>query len=205
MRSTLFSIGAIFCMVAMFGLFLNPVCEARTSSKAIVVRKKIVIPAEKNLKKTMPEPKPDLSDIDPDTEDDLHIDGETAFAKNKTPAHDRADKIDPFEPLIKGLPKDPSQKATYADADTQGDTPLEKIDLSQLKLTGILRAASGNKGLVREANGRGHIIVPGTRIGTHGGRVAAVLKDRIIIKEKMKDVLGRIFFQNTELKLNRKS
>jgi Tfp pilus assembly protein PilP len=47
--------------------------------------------------------------------------------------------------------------------------------------------------------------VPGTRIGTHGGRVAEVLKDRIIIKEKMKDVLGRMFFQNTELKLNRKS
>ena len=44
MRSTLFSIGAIFCMVAMFGLFLNAVCEARSSSKAIVIRKKIGMP-----------------------------------------------------------------------------------------------------------------------------------------------------------------
>jgi type IV pilus assembly protein PilP len=186
----------------MFALLLNPICEARTTGKPLVVRKKIIIPAEDYQKEIMPELQPDLSDIDPDTEDDTNMDMETAVAVNKAPGYDPAGKIDPFEPLIKGTSKDPSQKATYADTDTQGDTPLGKIDLSQLKLTGIVRAASGNKGLVREASGRGYIIVQGTRIGTHGGRVAEVLKDRIIIKEKMKDVLGRIFFQNTEMKLH---
>ena len=192
-------------MVAMFALFLNSVCDARTSSKPIVVRKKIIMPAEENHKTTMPVPKPDLSDIDPDTEDDTNIDMETAVANNKSPVYDPKGKVNPFEPLFKETPKDPSQKATYADTDTKDNSPLAKIDLSQLKLTGIVRATSGNKGLVREASGRGHIIVQGSRIGTHGGRVAEVLSDRIIIKERMKDVVGRIFFQDTEMKLNHES
>ena len=155
-----------------------------------------------NSKAEMPQPKPDLSDIDSDTEDDTHTGAQTAVASNPAPVYDPAGKIDPFEPLIKDTPKDPSRKATYADTDTGGGTPLEKIDLSQLKLTGIVRVAGGNKGLVREASGRGHIIARGTRIGIHGGRVAEVCSDRIIIKEKMKDVLGRIFFQSTEMKLH---
>lgn len=202
MITTRLKVSTICCMVAMFALLLNPICEARTTGKPLVVRKKIIIPAEDRQKEIMPELKLDLSDIDPDTEDDTNMDMETAVAVNKAPGYGPAVKIDPFEPLLKGAPKDPSQKATYADTDTQGDTPLEKIDLSQLKLTGIIRTASGNKGLVRESSGRGYIIVQGTRIGTHGGRVAEVLNDRIVIKEKMKDVLGRIFFQNTEMKLH---
>lgn len=203
MRSICFRVSTICGVAALFTLLLYPICEARTSNKPVVVRKKIVMPAAENQKTTMPAPKPDLSDIDPDTEDDTYIDVVTAYAGNKAPGYDPAGKIDPFEPLIKNTPKDPSQKATYADTDTKGNTLLEKIDLSQLKLTGIVRTVSGNKGLVREASGKGHIIVQGTRIGTHGGRVVEVLNDRIIIKEKMQDVIGRIFFKNTEMKLNK--
>lgn len=203
MRSIHFSVSTICGVVALFTLLWYPICEARTSSKPVVVRKKIVMPAAENQKTNMPAPKADLSDIEPGPEDDTNIDVVTAYAANTAPGYDPAGKIDPFEPLIKNSPKNSSQKATYADTDTSGNTLLEKIDLSQLKLTGIVRTVSGNKGLVREASGKGHIIVRGTRIGTHGGRVAEVLNDRIIIKEKMQDLVGRIFFKNTEMKLNK--
>jgi type IV pilus assembly protein PilP len=56
---------------------------------------------------------------------------------------------------------------------------------------------------VREASGRGHVISEGSPIGTHRGRVAGVLKDKVIVKEKMKDLRGRLFFKETELKLNK--
>ncbi|MGD9087952.1 MAG: pilus assembly protein PilP [Desulfobacterales bacterium] len=205
MRSPYFRIITISCMVAVLALAVKPLCEARTVGKPVVVRKKIIIPAEENQKTIMPQPKPDLSGIDSDSEDDTNMDMETAYAGNEAPGYDPAGKIDPFEPLFKATSKDSSRQATYADTDTGGNTPLENIDLSQLKLTGIVQAVGGNKGLVREASGKGHIIAPGTRIGIHGGRVAEILSDRIIIKEKMKDVLGRIFFQKTEMKLNRNS
>jgi type IV pilus assembly protein PilP len=200
MRSTRFSVCTIFSVAALFTLLSNPICEARSINKPVVVRKKIVMPAAENQKIPMPAPKPDLSGVDPDTEDDTHIDVETAYAGTKAPGYDPAGKIDPFKPLIKNTPNHPSQKTTYAD--TAGDTPLEKIDLSQLRLTGIVRADSGNRGLVREASGRGYIIVQGTRIGTHGGRVVEVLRDRIIIAEKVNDMFDRIFFQNTEMRFN---
>jgi type IV pilus assembly protein PilP len=99
------------------------------------------------------------------------------------------------------MPETKSESATYADNNPEGTTDLEKIDLSQLKVTGVILAASGNRALVREASGRGHVISKGTPIGTHGGRVAGVLKDKVIVKERMKDLRGRFFFQEKELKL----
>lgn len=69
-----------------------------------------------------------------------------------------------------------------------------------MKLTGIILAASGNKGLVREASGRGHIISS----GTCGGRVTGIQKGKDIVKEKMKDVYGKILIAKRELKLNKK-
>ena len=120
------------------------------------------------------------------------------------PVYDPKEKIDPFEPLFEETPKTKTASATYADTDHKPTTDIEKIDLSQLRLAGITLAASGNKALVQEASGRGHVISKGTRIGTHGGWVSAVLKDKVIVKEKMKDIRGKFFFQKTELKIRNK-
>jgi type IV pilus assembly protein PilP len=118
--------------------------------------------------------------------------------------YDPKGKIDPFEPLFKETPNMKTALSTYADTDREKTTDLEKIDLSQLRLTGIILATSGNKALVQEASGRGYVISKGTYIGIHGGRVAAVLGDKIIVEEKMKDMKGRFFFQKTELKIRNK-
>jgi type IV pilus assembly protein PilP len=130
-------------------------------------------------------------------------DADTACRKSARPLYDPAGKIDPFEPLFKETAEIKSGSPIYAETDRKPTKALEKIDLSQLKLTGIILAGSGNRAMVQEASGRGHVISTGTFIGTHGGRVVEVLKDRVIVKEKMKDVMGRIFFQETELKLNK--
>jgi hypothetical protein len=84
-------------------------------------------------------------------------------------------------------------------------TPLQKADLSQLKLTGIIRASSGNRAMVEEASGRGYVIEKGAFIGINCGRVAQILKDRIIVdepllpvedvdKDSVYDVDGKSFF-----------
>ena len=128
---------------------------------------------------------------------------DAATSRRLRPLYDPADKVDPFEPLITETPKKNSDSATYADTGPKGNHPLEKIDLSQLKLTGIILAASGNRALVRESSGRGYVISRGTPIGTHRGRVAGVLKEKVIVKEKMKDPRGKFFFKETELQLNK--
>jgi hypothetical protein len=72
-----------------------------------------------------------------------------------------AGRVDPFQPLFEEKPIVPEDTA---DAEKQKKkrrmplTPLERVDLSQLKLVGIFQAPSGNKALVEEASGKGYII-----------------------------------------------
>ena len=211
MKKNSFTIMSLLCVATTFAIFLNSYAWATMSSKPVVIRKKIVAQNQNDLKnpgdvtiaKVARElkPKSDISVIfEADAQKHIEV-ADTKSGKHVLPMYDPKDKIDPFEPLFKETPDIKSGFPQYAD--TKGNTPLEEIDLSQLKLTGIILAASGNRALVREASGLGHIISKGTPIGTHGGRVAVVLKDKVIVKERMKDDRERYFFQNTELKLNK--
>ena len=81
-------------------------------------------------------------------------------------------------------------------------TPLEKVDLSQLKLVAIIRALSGNIALVEEASGKGYVIKKGTYIGTRSGKVGKILPDRIIVEEESEDFSGKVSVREIEVKLN---
>jgi len=111
-----------------------------------------------------------------------------------------AGKIDPFLPLFE-------EKPVVPDAEKQKKkrrmplTPLERVDLSQLKLVGIVQAPSGNKALVEESSGKGYIIKKGTFIGIHAGRVLEILKDRVVVEEEVENVLGQYTAEKKELKL----
>ena len=113
----------------------------------------------------------------------------------------RKGRIDPFEPFLRA-----PEPEIPADAQAELNrrvprTPLEKIDMSQLKLTGILRAESKTRALVQEVSGKGYIIDEGTYIGNKGGQVSKILKDRIVVSEKALDVFGKITVLERELKL----
>jgi Tfp pilus assembly protein PilP len=215
MKNIFLKISSLFCMVTVLSLFLNPICTASTASKPVVIRKKIAASTQKaseninrsdaffNQKSRMPKPKSDISIQSKDPADKMIAGADAAISRRLRPLYEPAGKVDPFEPLIRETPKKNSDSATYADTSPKGNHPLENIDLSQLKLTGIILATSGNRALVRESSGRGYVISEGTPIGTHRGRVAGVLKDKVIVKEKMKDLRGKKFFKETELKLNK--
>jgi type IV pilus assembly protein PilP len=80
---------------------------------------------------------------------------------------------------------------------------LERLDLSQLKLVGIIMSTDSQKALVEESSGKGYIVTKGTYIGRNGGRVTNIQSDRIIIKEEVVDVLGKSKIKKTELKLQK--
>lgn len=191
----------VFSLVCFSILLYGSDCSANSSEKPIIIRKKIV--DQKSVNKT--------SATDAGSKSDSKMErfepkSEISLINTKVvPLYDPAGKIDPFEPLFKETPKIKSAPWTYTDTGRKPTTELEKIDLSQLRLTGIILAASGNKALIQEASGRGHVISKGTYIGTHGGRVSGVLRDMVIVEEKMKDVTGRLFIQKIELQLNKKS
>lgn len=116
--------------------------------------------------------------------------------------YDPTGKIDPFAPLMKDKPamavgKEKAKKRRVP------LTPLEKVDLSQLRLEGVLLAPGGNRAMVAEASGKGYIVSVGTFIGTRSGRVTQILKDRMIVEEEVENVLGKVTLQNRELKLQK--
>jgi type IV pilus assembly protein PilP len=115
-------------------------------------------------------------------------------------------KIDPFEPLVKAEPVPVSVSMAIKKKKSKRRiprTPLEMVDLSQLKLTGIIRAPSGNKAMVEEASGKGYVIAKGTYIGIHSGRVIQILNDRVIVEEEVEDSLGNLTIQKRELKFRK--
>jgi type IV pilus assembly protein PilP len=113
--------------------------------------------------------------------------------------YDPTGKIDPFEPLFTEKPKITQAKRKIRRRAPR--TPLEKIALSQLRLVGIVMAASGNKALVEEASGKGYIIKKGTYIGLNSGKVVDIQKDNIVISEEIEDVLGKVIVRKKEIRL----
>jgi type IV pilus assembly protein PilP len=127
---------------------------------------------------------------------------ETAKTEPETiPIYNPRGKIDPFVPLFKE--EGPLAGDEKGKRGRVPKTPLEMIDLGQLKLVAVMRAPSGNKALVEEASGKGYIVTKGTYLGVNSGRVIKILRDRIIVEEEAESIVGKGIIQQRELKLQK--
>jgi len=80
-------------------------------------------------------------------------------------------------------------------------TPLEKFDISEFKLVGVLWGEYGKRGVVQIADGKVFNVKVGKRIGKNGGRVKEILSDRIVIEEKHYDILESEVFKKIVLRI----
>jgi type IV pilus assembly protein PilP len=83
----------------------------------------------------------------------------------------------------------------------QPRTPLERIALSQLKLTAIILASSGNRAMVEETSGKGYVVKKGTYIGKNGGKISNINKEIVVVEERFEDYSGKIQTRKRQLKL----
>jgi type IV pilus assembly protein PilP len=124
--------------------------------------------------------------------------------------YDPEGKLDPFQPLFATEAPQrmaPSKKMGEKEKKEKRLplTPLQRIDLGQLKLVGIILSHTGNKALVEEPSGKGYVISKGTYVGTHFGRVKKILNDRVIVEEQVEDFFsGGMKPQATELELQKR-
>jgi len=189
-----------------------PKTKAVTKSKPApqqpLVAKKSERPTVKTAKPRPPvKPKSDISKTrQPGVKTDISQDALAstspgASAKSSAtvrPLYNPKGKINPFEPLFREKPAVLAKKKQKKRAPR---TPLEKIDLSQLKLVGIILASSGNRALVEEASGKGYVVKKGTYMGTNAGKVVKIEKGKVIVAEEYEDYLGKVTLRNKELKL----
>jgi type IV pilus assembly protein PilP len=113
-------------------------------------------------------------------------------------------KVDPFAPLYK---EETEKKAQEVIAKPKGPerprTPLEKLDLGQLKLTAIVTNNGYKRALVEEASGKGYVVTVGTKIGLERGTIIEIAQERIVIEHQQEDDFGKSASQKRELKLQK--
>jgi len=113
-------------------------------------------------------------------------------------------KLNPFAPLVEEPKKEmEKRKKKVVKKRTRPATPLQKVDLSQLKLVAVIRAESGNRAMVEESSGKGYIITKGTYIGTNMGKVDKILKNKIVVVEEEYDWKGNMTKREREMKIQR--
>jgi type IV pilus assembly protein PilP len=198
-------IRGIVCIICFFPLLWGCEKPSEPPLKSRQITKKIVV-AEKDVQKTTVKPKgTEPVDISK-SKQKLVVEKTLSVEKTKLPEiadlYSPEEKLDPFEPLFKkervsldvGKKKIKTRKPL---------TPLERVNLSQLTLVGIILSPSGNRALVQETTGKGYVVKKGTYIGTNSGKIVEILKDMIIIEEESEDIYGKVSIVKKPLKLQK--
>ena len=116
--------------------------------------------------------------------------------EEKEYAYDPVGKTDPFKPFIQIT-------SVMKSAGNVPLTPLQKYEISQLKLVAIISTPEGNVALVEDSSGKGYFLKKGTGIGKNDGKVTKILKDKVIIEEVYQDILGQTKINEISLYLHR--
>jgi type IV pilus assembly protein PilP len=187
----------------ILSLFLLWGCEkpAESPSTSRQITKKIII-AEKAATQKPAASKPQVKLPEPSKQEAKTPEALNMLSPETPPLYNPEGKLDPFEPLFKK--ENVSLNASKRKIKLRKPlTPLEKLNLSQLTLVGIIRAPSGNRALVQDASGKGYIVKKGTYIGTQSGKVDQILEDRIIVDEESEDIYGKVSMIKKTLKLQK--
>jgi type IV pilus assembly protein PilP len=70
-------------------------------------------------------------------------------------------------------------------------TELQRFEVDQLKLTGIVTGRATPYAMVEDPNKKGHTLTRGTLLGKNWGRVATITVECVVIKEEYRDYTGR--------------
>ena len=117
--------------------------------------------------------------------------------------YDQKGKIDPFKPFVRlELPtatkKGPEKKKLSGNL-----TPLQRVALDKVRVTGIAGTSSKRVAMVEDGGGKGYIVYLGTLIGPDGGKVIQILPDRVVVEERHQESKGKEKSHRVALKLHK--
>ena len=168
------------------GKIFQPV--TKTTPKKEVGKKNLSSPKELNAKTKTSPPEIKIGDKLVEPKENEH--------------YDSKGKIDPFAPLIQE--KSPQvDNSVVANRPKRILTPLEKIELSQIRLVAVVIMENRSIAMVEEASGKGYEVKIGTYIGKNQGKVFEIRKSSIVVKELVKDYKGRLKEYVQEIKLHK--
>ena len=99
------------------------------------------------------------------------------------PAHVmKPDGRDPFRPM--------ALKTNALSRSRENLSPLERLDIGQLRIVGIVWDVKEPRAIVEDSAGLGYTVKVGTPIGSNDGRVKVIRRDQIIVEEVYEDAYG---------------
>ncbi|MCF8036205.1 MAG: pilus assembly protein PilP [Desulfobacteraceae bacterium] len=136
---------------------------------------------------------------------EMTLSGDESLMGDEQRLYTRKGRVDPFEPFLNKQSEETASGGEGEEIDQPPPGPLTRVSLSQLKLTAILQIPGEKKSMamVEDPSGKGFVIHKGTYVGESGGKVSEILSDRILIREKYKDVYGKIAVREIEKKLQK--
>jgi Tfp pilus assembly protein PilP len=90
---------------------------------------------------------------------------------------------DPFRPMTLRAKTDAVRKR-------ENLSPLERFELSQLKLVGIVWDTKDPRAMVEDSGGLGYVVKVGTPIGANDGKVKAIHRNEVVVEEFYSDDFG---------------
>jgi Tfp pilus assembly protein PilP len=104
--------------------------------------------------------------------------------------YDAKSRRDPFQSMVKLLKL----------SQTKGELPpLQRLELSDVKLIGIVSDASGYYGLIQTPDGKGYTVRVGTPMGTNNGTIRLISEQRVVVAEPTIDTHGKVASRDIEI------
>ena len=109
--------------------------------------------------------------------------------------YDSTGKRDPFKSFIVVSPEPKARQGN------EPLSPLQRFDISQLRLVGTISGKGSKRALVEDAAGKGYILSVGTYVGKNGGKVIKITDGEAIIEEFHINYFGKRQSQMISMKL----
>ncbi len=107
--------------------------------------------------------------------------------------YDPAGRRDPFLPL--------AQIRKPVSASGQPLTPLQKFDLGQFRLIGVIIGRNEPMAMVMAPGGKAYVLKRGIKIGKNAGQVIDIREDAVVIEERFYDFAGEYRTSVQEIQL----
>jgi len=109
--------------------------------------------------------------------------------------YDPRGKRDPFVSFIRDVTPQRGKN------DLAAVPPIQRYELGELKLVGILWTKKGAKALVEDAEGKGYSVTTGSRIGRAGGVVTRITEKELVVREEYSGYQGEKVVRENTLQL----
>lgn len=80
-------------------------------------------------------------------------------------------------------------------------SPLQKYEIDQYQLVGIIWGVERSRALVQDPEGVGHVMEIGTYIGKNWGKVTQINSSEVVVTEEFQTMEGELVVNNINMTL----